>query len=288
MSSTGGRSYWLLFAWAAAALTVLVEPSFYNRVLAAKDSKAVRRALLLGILLWAAYDWGVVLIGMIAQVAVIQQLPGIVPDLEGRESLLNVCTVVLPTGLRGLMIGGILASAMSTIDSYSLLASGNIVYDMYRTIHRGVSDRALLLMTRIGVFVVIAASAFIDLAFSRMRDAWMFMTSVLVSIVLVPAMGALFAPPDRSPRPLAGLLGSLGGLLGLIIFYTIIFTRGVKDPFEESYVLRLGAVNGVGGAEIWQDSAVLFALPVSLLGYFIGHALGRPALPRPATQNPMP
>ena len=39
---------------------------------------------------------------------------------------------MLPTGLRGLMIGGIIAAAMSNVDSYSLLASGNIVYDIYR------------------------------------------------------------------------------------------------------------------------------------------------------------
>jgi Na+/proline symporter len=188
------------------------------------------------------------------------------------------------------MIGGILASAMSTIDSYSLLASGNLVYDMYRTIHRGVSDRALLLMTRIGVFVVITAAAFIDLAFSRMREAWIFMTSVLVSIVLVPAMAAVFAPARRRPKPLAGLLGSAFGLLGLVVFYAVVFTQGSKDPLEESYVLRLGATAAGGeggGVEIWQDSAVLFALPVSLVGFVVGQMLGRPRTIAEA-QEPMP
>ena len=101
---------------------------------------------------------------------------------------------MLPTGLRGLMIGGIIAAAMSNVDSYSLLASGNIVYDIYRPLFDpNASDRRLLVLTRIGVFVVMLAAAAISLLFDRMRDTWQFMASVMASVLFVPVMGALFA-----------------------------------------------------------------------------------------------
>src|SRR5690606_17762812 len=81
----GGLSYWMLVAWALTGLTVLVEPAFYQRVFAAEDARSVQRALFVGLALWASYDWGVTLIGLIAHAAVHS---GLLPsDLAGKESL---------------------------------------------------------------------------------------------------------------------------------------------------------------------------------------------------------
>ena len=251
----------MLVAWSLTGLTVLVEPAFYQRVFAASDARSVQKALLVGILLWASYDWGVTLIGIIARAAVEQ---GMLSDkLEGKAALLTVCMEMLPTGLRGLMIGGILAAAMSMIDSYSLLASGNVVYDIYRpTLNPNASDRRLLVMTRAGVFGVMVASALLSLLFDRMRDTWQFMAGIMASVVLVPVMGALFFQPRRG----AGLWGAIGGFVGLFVFYGVLFKF---DDGEETFVLRLGTV------EIWQDYAVLCALPISLAAFLAGNALDR-------------
>ncbi len=266
LTTHGGASYWMLAARAVTGLTVLVEPAFYQRVFAAQDQRTITRALLVGIFLWAAYDWGVVLIGLVARAAVEAHMAGVPADLEGKQALLVVSLQILPIGLRGLFIGGILAAAMSTIDSYSLLASGNIVYDVYRPLFdRKASDRRMVLLTRIGVFAVMLSAAVGSLAFVRLRDAWQFMASVLTSIVLVPVMFALFARPKRA----AGACASIAGLCGLVAFYAILFTLGEYDSEEESHVLRLGAV------EIWQDCAALIAIPVSALGYALGNMWGR-------------
>jgi SSS family solute:Na+ symporter len=260
----GGLSIWMTASWALTGLTVLVEPAFYQRVFAAESTQSVRRALIVGILLWASYDWAVTLIGLIGQAAVASGL--LASDIAGREVLLAVSMKTLPLGLRGLFLGGILAAAMSTIDSYSLLASGNIVYDIYRPlVDPRASDRRLLWMTRWGVFGVMVAALAISMFFTRMRDTWQFMTSVMTAVVFVPVMGALFA----NPRPAAGLCGSAAGLLGLITFYTFVFTQGAYHPDHEKYVWAFG------GIEIWQDYAALCALPVSFVGFLIGHRLGR-------------
>ncbi len=54
-------------AFALTALSVLVEPLFYQRIFAARDARAVRRAFLWGIPLWAAYDWATMAVGMAAR-----------------------------------------------------------------------------------------------------------------------------------------------------------------------------------------------------------------------------
>jgi SSS family solute:Na+ symporter len=259
----GGLSPWMLLAWSLTGMTVLTEPAFYQRVFAASDARSVQRALLIGLLLWASYDWGATLLGLIAHAAVHQ---GLIPvGLEGKEALLTVCMEMLPAGLRGLMIGGILAAAMSQIDSYALLASGNLVYDVYRPLFDPrASDRRLLFLTRLGVFVVMLVAALVSLLFDRMRDTWQFMASIMTSVVLVPVMGALFSRPRRA----AGLWGAVAGFGGLIAFYGLLFTQGFYSAENETYIWQ------IGGVQIWQDYAVLCALPISLAGFSLGNLLG--------------
>jgi SSS family solute:Na+ symporter len=217
---------------------------------AAGSTASVRSALLIVIILWAAYDGGVTLIGMIARAAVERgMLDG---ELEGKCALITICMQSLPMGLRGPSIGVILAAAMSSVDSYSLLAAGNIVSDIGRPFRRrGVSDRGLILLTRCGVLATMLAAAGASLVVKRMTDIWVFVSSVLAGVVLVPVMGALFWP--RAPRRAAGLGSSAAGLATLAAFYAMVYANGVVDEEAESIVWRLGGDGASGGIEIWRE-----------------------------------
>lgn len=261
MTTHGGLSPWLIVAWTVGALTVFVEPAFYQRVFAAKNISSVRNAMLVGVALWAAYDWGVTIIGMLARAAVEK---GLLPaGLEGKRALLEVSLAILPVGLKGLFLGGLLAAAMSSVDSYCLLGSGNLVYDIARPLaRRPIPDRILLRATRAGIFVVMAIAVWVSLVFQRITDAWVFLAGTLASVVFVPAMGALFGRPRRR----SGLLSAGAGLAGLVLFHVAIALFGVEDADAESWVWR------IGGVELWREYAVLFALPASALGYLAGQA----------------
>ncbi len=264
MTATGQVSRWLLLTWGVGSLTVFVEPAFYQRIFAAKDRKTVTHALLIGIALWAAYDWGVTLVGMIARAAVARGLlPG---DLAGREALMSVCMLTLPAGLKGLFIAGILAAAMSSVDSYSLLASGNLSYDIIRPLFPSrMTDARLTRLTRAGVFVVMLLGVVVSLAFGKISDAWIFMESVLVSVVFVPIAGVLFGRPRRA----CGVASSVAGLAALALFYAVICSLGRYDAEEESYVLK------IGNAEIWREYATLFTLPVSAAAFSVARMMGK-------------
>ena len=68
----GDLSPWLIFVYAGTNLVVLIEPAFYQRIFAARSTAAVRNALLVGILLWGAYDWVITILGMAARTAALQ------------------------------------------------------------------------------------------------------------------------------------------------------------------------------------------------------------------------
>ncbi|HXG05562.1 MAG TPA: sodium:solute symporter family protein [Candidatus Binatia bacterium] len=253
-------------SYALTAVSVLVEPLFYQRIFAARDRRAVQRAFLWGVLFWAAYDWATTVVGLAGAGLM---ATGVLPaDTPRDQVLMRVVPLYLPLGLSGFFLGGVLATAMSTVDSYLLLAAGNLVYDIYRPLRRpDADDRTLIAYTRASLVASAAACVLIGLYFERIKEAWNFMATVLTSTLLVPVGVALLSA--RPQPPLAGALASWGGLGAVAIFYAVLHVAGTPHAALETRRLAVGEV------EILREYALFFALPVSVLGFLVGSILGR-------------
>lgn len=253
-------------AYALTALSVLVEPLFYQRVFAARDARAVRRAFLAGVLLWAAYDWAVTAAGMAGGALM---ATGVLPAGTPRDQvLLRVAVLFLPVGFTGFFLGGALATAMSTVDSYLLIAGGNLVYDIYRPlVAPEAGERRLVGLTRGALILSAAACVVIGLYFERIKEAWNFMATVLTATLLVPLAAALFLPGRR--KPLEGTLASYGGLVAVGLFFAAMQVWGVRDPALDSRRID------VAGLTIFREYALFVALPASALGWLVGALWGR-------------
>jgi SSS family solute:Na+ symporter len=271
--ATGSYPLPVLLVFGLGALSVLVEPAFYQRMIAARSLAAIAWALAIGLALWAAFDWIVTLLGMAARARGL--------DVEPRYALLTLVLDVLPPGLTGLFVAGVVATAMSTIDSYLLIAGGNLAYDLYRPVSgRSLDDADLLRLTRVGIVIACLVSVALALAFRSIVSAWVFMATVLVAAALVPVLAALFL---RSPRPVAGLASSLTGLTVVLTGYTLIAWRGIDDP---DWGTRIWSV-AIAGREIriWQEYVILAALPASVVAFAVGQRWGPPG-PKGSTTLP--
>lgn len=252
-------------AYALTALSVLVEPLFYQRIFAARDPGALRRAFLWAVLFWAAYDWATTAVGMAGAALMARGL--LPPDLPRDQVLLRTVPLFLPVGLSGFFLGGLLATAMSTIDSYLLLSASNLVYDLYRPlVNPTLDDRALVRYTRLSLVASAAVSVLIGLYFERIKEAWNFMATILTSTLLVPMLGALFG---RAPAPLAGTLSAWGGLLAVVLFFAAVHVWGA--PYAPLETRRMTVL----GLDVLREYALFVAVPVSALGYLVGAAVGR-------------
>jgi hypothetical protein len=71
---------------------------------------------------------------------------------------------------------------------------------------------------------------------------------------------------------LAGLLSCGAGLASVLIFYISMSQIGDYNELWGTYIFSFS----VGGYEfsIWQEYALFFCLPISLLGFFIGNIFG--------------
>lgn len=257
----------VLLVFATGALSVLVEPGIYQRIFAARSRKAIYGALIIGLVLWSSYDWITALLGMAAQAAGL--------EVEPRYALLTLVTQALPPGLTGLFVAGVIATGMSTVDSYLLIAGGNLAYDLYRPlVNPRIHDAGLLRLTRWGIVVACLVSVAFALFFTSMVSAWVFMTAVLVGTAFVPVCAALFT--RRPLKAAAGLASSLSGLVTVSAVYGVVNLMGAEN--EEWGTVIWSFAWGGRQWEVWQEYAVLGALPVSALAFALGQWLG-PARP---------
>lgn len=264
--SMGDLSIWLVIIYASTGLTILVEPTFYQRIFAAKSYKNVRNALVIGIFIWGSYDWIVTILAMAAKTG---QIQGIIPmDVAPDASLLTIMVVALPAGVLGLFMAGVLSTEMSTLDSYCLVAGGNVAYDFYKPAFKpDASDDELIQKTRWGVGLSWILGFIMATAFDQMLGLWVFMASILISSVLVPILGGLFFP--KVHKPLAGLLSTGLGLISTVILNIYIMTQGTFVEAEETYVLHIGSW------EIFQEYLMYITLPISFMGFILGVIFGK-------------
>lgn len=267
----GGMPILLMFAYVATNITVLVDPGFYQRVFGAKSGRQARNAMLIAIVIWFAYDWLVTAGGMLAAAAVAS---GALPaDLHSNDALMAAMSLALPAGLLGIFVAGVLATAMSTIDSYTLVAGANLAYDIYRPLKNpDASDRELIRHTRAGIVVASVAAFAMAFLFDRVMALWVFTATGLSSMVLVPILMALFW--EGKKVPLAGVLSSLFGLVSMIVYYAVVGLLGVENEIYGTYIWTVS----IGGTtfDLWQEYALFFTLPASALGFVMGSVLGRP------------
>ncbi len=276
----GGLPVWLVIVYALTGLTILVDPAFYQRIFAARSFKHVRNALLLGILMWGSYDWCVTAGGMLAAAAVHE---GMLPaDIHPNAALLRVVLLALPAGLTGLFLAGVLSAAMSTIDSYCLVAGGNVVYDIYRPVFNPrASDEQLVRLTRWGIVLTWVIGFAVAFYFERLMALWVFMSTILTSTVFVPIMAGLYYKGRKTK--LAGLLGCAFGLFSAIFYYLLLRWLGTHNEEYGTFIWSFAVAGRT--IELWQEYALLFSLPLSLAGFVIGCLLGKTEQPRKAWEG---
>ncbi len=119
----GGNSPSYILSWYFIALAALIEPSFYQRVYAAKSPKVARTGILWSIPFWMFFDFLTTTVGLYSRAI-------LGPNLSGVDAFPKIGDLTLGFGLKGLFLVGMLATIQSTIDSNSLLSASTLAHDI--------------------------------------------------------------------------------------------------------------------------------------------------------------
>lgn len=198
----GGQGAQYIIVWYFIALATLVEPGFYQRCFAARTETVAKRGILYSILFWIFFDFMTTTTGLYARAAL--------PNLQNPvSSYLELSFLVLPIGLQGLFLVGLLATIMSTIDSYAFLAAMTVGRDILWRLRDGINQDRISFYTRIGLIFTAIVSIFIAWSAKSVITIWKEIGSIGTPALLVPLA---FSFSDKwKLRPRAALLTIVSG-----------------------------------------------------------------------------
>ncbi|MCA9115694.1 MAG: sodium:solute symporter family protein [Planctomycetaceae bacterium] len=176
---------------------------------------------------------------------------------------------IIPAGLLGLVVAGMVAAFMSTHDSYLLCWSGVITQDIVAPLFGPLSQKQRILTTRIGIVLIGIALLVWGLWYEVSTELWNYMAitgTVYLAGVLPVVVGGLYWRRGSSAGAYIALLGGLTGLLALGPCVAWINSQ----PSLTSW------------GEVRSEHLMLASFVVSLAGYLAGSLL-LPDPPRPAT-----
>jgi len=174
----GGNSGWYIAIWYFIALATLIEPAFYQRCYAARSAKTARTGILISIACWAFFDFLTTFSGMYAR--------AIVPNLaDPLGSYPALALKVLPVGLLGLFALALLATVMSTVDSYSFIAASTFSNDIAWRLTK-LNSRDLIGYTRFVLLISALLAVIVAIFFRSVVDIWHAFGSIGTPALLVP------------------------------------------------------------------------------------------------------
>jgi len=175
---------------------------FWQRAFAAKSDKAAFRGQFWGTAVYAVTIVLTMFIGLAAALL----FPTLIEDYGTADYAIPVMIVrILPVGLTGLTLAGVLSVMMSSADSYLLVATQSLVSDVVRPLARNMTDRQELRLSRIisvafGVFAFLVA-----MFFTSAYDALMFGWTFYAATLGVPCLAALVWKKATAPGVLSGM-----------------------------------------------------------------------------------
>jgi len=184
--------------------------------------------------------------------------------IDGDRVFATMVVEMLPIGLRGLVIGGLLAALMSSLSSLFNSSASLFTYDVYQKLFPETSAQRLVTVGRAAtVFVVVLGMLWIPVmaAFSEKVGLYQYLQSV--QGYLAPPITAVF---------LLGLFyartNSAGAVTGLVLGFAAGMTKLAIEILyknESDWVMGNPALEAVGKFSFLYASGVLFAIAVVLV-----------------------
>jgi SSS family solute:Na+ symporter len=217
LSLTGGQPLWTLAGWWMIALWTFVDPSFHQRVLAAKDERTARVGIAVSVLFWFVFDLMTTTAGLLARA----KLPHLADPLAAYPALAQA---VLPPVLKGIFIAGVAASALAACATKSLLSAISLGHDAAQRFWK-LPDTKAETLTRWGLVAALALAVVMAVALPSVVALWYTLGSCVIPGLLVPLLTSYVEPLRVGPR--AGLWCSLAGIGAS----TVAWRLGAEAPF---------------------------------------------------------
>jgi len=218
---------WEIITWFILASVVLTDPAYHQRIYSSKTPSVAKRGLLISVLCWTFFDF------LAASIALYGL--GLLPDLPNPALVYPLLAQnILPPVLGALFVLGLLATVMSTLDSFLFLSAQTLMLDLFgKKTETGKNMRLGLLLVSLITFVLL-----LPYLESNAVDFFFDFTPYMVC-VLVPPVLSVFMPRFR----LSGREVGMQMLLAIVVcFVWTMFSKELKELGYELSAVIPGAL----------------------------------------------
>ncbi|MEO0472964.1 MAG: sodium:solute symporter [Bacteroidota bacterium] len=208
-----------------------------QRVLGARDIKHAR--------------WGVVLAGFLKIIPLfIMVIPGamaisLFPGLETADSVFpTIVTKVLPSGLVGLVLAGLISAIMSSVDSTLNSASTLVVMDFVKPNNPNITPEGTAFYGRITTLILMIVAAAWAPQIANFEGIWAYlqqMFSIIAPPIVVIFLVGVFYKRGNGDGAFATLV--LSTAIGIVLFIL-----GQKEIWTLHYTINVGIMIAIGTA----------------------------------------
>lgn len=203
-------------------LTSPGDPTMPQRALSAKTSVIARTSFIItGII---AFLMGATLLVLGGAIHVAM------PGVEPKDSVLPLFIAThYPPIIKGICLAGIVAAVMSSFDSFLILATTHIMYDIGQSVNPDLKDEKIAKALPILTIVIGVIGIIIALFITSLLD---YLTAVfsIVGSALVPVLVAALFFKEKTSKTAAMLSIILGGGIPAILFFTVGYDVPLGDP----------------------------------------------------------
>lgn len=196
LSLTGDVSYIFIIVWFLIALWTFTDPGFHQRCYSAKSGKIAKRGILISVIFWFLFDFLTNSTGLYSR-AIIKNLEN--PVL----SFPLLADKILSSGLKGLFFAAMIATVLSTLNSFVFLSATTFSNDFVKRLGlKRDSEKSLIFFTQIGIIITLIISILIALFFTSVVYLWYTIGSICIPGLILLVISAYY-PKFKVPNSIA-------------------------------------------------------------------------------------
>lgn len=219
------------------------DPTMPQRALSAKDDGTATFSFTASGIIAFMFGIALLLIGGAAHV--------LVPGLENADAALPMVVLkYYPPVIKGIAIAGMIAAIMSSFDSFLILATTHIMYDIGRVVKPDLSEEKIHKALPILTIVLGFAGALIALFISSLLGYLSAVFSIVGS-ALVPVLVAALYFKEKTSKTAATLSVVIGAVVPSVLFFTVGYDVFLGDPVFWGLIASTGTL--VIGSLIFKD-----------------------------------
>ena len=242
-----------------------------NRYLCVKDSQHARWAGFLGAALFLV---GIVIwfVPPIAASIRFPDLAALFPQLKNpsEAAFIAIARDVMPVGMMGLLVSGIFAATMSSMDSGLNKNTGFFIKNFYQPILRPTApEKHLLFVSKLTTVIFGVLIILVALKMSQLKDLSLFQLTQRLSILIgIPIVVPLFLGLIVKNTPPWSAWSTV-----VVGFLSSLFITEQLTPEWAAQYFHLSAPLDASGREYWRQSIELFGNVAICSAWFIGTKL---------------